>query len=197
VGITRSVQYALAKFGIAERAENLKHFIGPPLHHSFMAGYAFDEPAARQAVEHYREYFGATGIYENVLFPGMPALLGELKADGRSLSVVTSKPTFYAEQIVRHFSLDGFFDAVIGAEMDLSNSEKPLLVGLAIERYASPEPSKVVMIGDREHDVLAAHANGIDSIAVTYGAGSRDELVAARPSRIVDSIEELGSALGL
>jgi len=53
------------------------------------------------------------------------------------------------------------------------------------------------MIGDREHDVLAAQANGIDSIAVTYGAGSRDELVAARPSRIVDSIEELGSALGL
>jgi phosphoglycolate phosphatase len=35
------------------------------------------------------------------------------------------------------------------------------------------------MIGDRSHDVLGAKANGMAAIGVTYGYGSRDELVAA------------------
>ena len=197
MGITRSVQYALAKFGIEEATENLTHFIGPPLHRSFMAGYAFDEPTARLAVQYYREYFGVTGIYENVLFPGIPELLAALRVSERQLCVVTSKPTFYAGQIIRHFGLDGYFDAVVGAEMDMSNSDKPLLVRQALERYQAHDRTQVVMIGDREHDVLGAQANSVDSIAVTYGAGSREELTAAGPTRIVETIEELAAALGL
>jgi phosphoglycolate phosphatase len=161
-----------------------------------MTSYGFDEPAARRAVEFYREYFDVTGIHENVLFPEIPSLLGALRADGRCLSVVTSKPAYYADQIVRNFGLDAFFDAVIGAEMDLSNTEKPVLVKLALDRFAGHALANAVMIGDREHDVIGARANGIDSIAVTYGAGSREELMAAEPTRIVDSVAALGAALG-
>ena len=43
-GITRSVQYALAKLGIIEpELAALEHFIGPPLLQCFMASYALDE----------------------------------------------------------------------------------------------------------------------------------------------------------
>jgi phosphoglycolate phosphatase len=187
----------LARFGIDEQPANLKHFIGPPLHHSFMSAYRFDSTQARQAVEYYREYFGATGIFENVLFPCIPDLLARLQADGRRLCVVTSKPAFYAEQIVRHFALDGFFDAVVGADMELQNTEKPGLVKDALLRYPALQPRQAVMVGDREHDIIGARANGVDAIAVTYGAGSREELVAAQPACIVDSITELRSALGV
>jgi phosphoglycolate phosphatase len=191
------VQYALAKFGIEAVAEQLTHFVGPPLHRSFMTSYGFNESVARQAVEYYREYFSVTGIHENVLLPEIPSLLGALRAEGRHLSVVTSKPAFYAEQIVRHFGLDGFFEAVIGAEMDLTNTEKAVLVNLALERFGEHARTDAVMIGDREHDVIGARANGIDSIAVTYGAGSGEELTAAAPTRIVDSVGALAAALGL
>jgi phosphoglycolate phosphatase len=162
-----------------------------------MTSYAFDEPAARQAIDYYREYFGVTGIYENAVIPGVPELLAALRADGRQLCVVTSKPNFYAAQIVRHFDLDGVLDGVIGSEMDLSNSDKAVLVKLSLERYSAFDSRSMVMIGDREHDILGAHTNGIDSIGVTYGAGSREELTAAGPTAIVDTVEELGSALGL
>lgn len=191
------MQYALAKFGIKSVAEQLTHFVGPPLHRSFMTSYGFDESVARQAVEYYREYFSVTGIHENVLFLDIPDLLGALRAEGRHLSVVTSKPAFYAEQIVRHFGLDGFFEAIIGAEMDLTNTEKAVLVKLALERFGEHALTDAVMIGDREHDIIGARANGIDSIAVTYGAGSREELTAAAPTWIVDSVGALAAALGL
>ena len=65
VGITRSVRYALAKFGLPAEPEQLICFIGPPLQESFQLFYSFDEAQTRQAVEYYREYYSATGIYEN------------------------------------------------------------------------------------------------------------------------------------
>lgn len=194
-GITKSVRYALAKFGIDADIDDLRGFIGPPLHHSFMNSYRFDASTARQAVEYYREYFAVTGIFENVLFQGIPELLAGLKANGGDLTVVTSKPAFYAEQIVRHFELAGFFDAVVGPGLDLSQAEKALLVERAIGRYDGRRPVDFVMIGDREHDILGANANGIASIGVTYGAGSREELVAAGATHVVDTLAELETLL--
>lgn len=39
--------------------------------------------------------------------------------------------------------------------------------------------SKVLMVGDREHDILGAAKVGLSSIGVLYGYGSREELTAA------------------
>jgi phosphoglycolate phosphatase len=51
------------------------------------------------------------------------------------------------------------------------------------------------MIGDRRHDVVAAHAHGLPAIGVTWGIGSREELEAAGAQRVVDSVGELRAAL--
>jgi len=80
-GITRSVQYALAKLGIDEPdLTALEHFIGPPLLQCFMATYALDEATGWQAVNHYRERFRVTGLYENRVFDGVETLLEALLA---------------------------------------------------------------------------------------------------------------------
>jgi phosphoglycolate phosphatase len=194
-GITKSVQYALSTFGIVAELDELRSFIGPPLHHSFMAQYAFDEATARRAVEAYREYFGDQGIYQNRIFDGIPELLQRLRAERIALCVVTSKPTVYSEQIVRHFGLDGSFDAVVGPNLDLSNAEKTLLISQAMNRYAGQAAAGFVMIGDREHDIIGAVANGIDAIGVTYGAGSREELTSAGATHVVDTLAELEALL--
>jgi phosphoglycolate phosphatase len=52
-------------------------------------------------------------------------------------------------------------------------------------------PEATVMIGDREHDVLAGHACGTMTIGVLWGAGDRAELEAARAHRIAATVEEL------
>jgi phosphoglycolate phosphatase len=160
-----------------------------------MASYDFDLPTARQAVEYYREYFGEQGIYQNRMFDGIPELLQGLRRSGCVLCVVTSKPSVYAKQIVSHFRLDSCFDAVVGSELDLSNAEKSVLVRLAMSRFEDHNPGQFVMVGDREHDVIGANTNGIASIGVTYGAGSREELTAANATHIVDTLGELEALL--
>jgi phosphoglycolate phosphatase len=106
IGITNSVMYALRKFGISvsDRSE-LYSFIGPPLGESFQKQYGFSEEQSRQAVEYYREYFRAGGIFENTVYDGIPELLKELKRKGVTVALATSKPYEVAVQIVRHFGL--------------------------------------------------------------------------------------------
>ncbi len=194
-GITKSVQFALAQFGIAEPLANLRAFVGPPLHLSFANHYGFDEAQTWRAVEAYRDYFARQGMYENLLYDGVSSLLGALRERGKTLYIVTSKPTHFAAPIAAHFGIEGFFARIIGANMDLTNTDKPTLVRQALDLHPDADPSAFVMIGDREHDILGARANRIASIGVTYGAGTPAEPGEAEADHIVNSVAELRAVL--
>ena len=119
VGITNSVMHALRKFGISvpDRSE-LYSFIGPPLGESFRKQYGFSEEQSRQAVDYYREYFRAGGIFENTVYDGIPELLQALKRKGVTVALATSKPYEFAVQILQHFDLYQYFDYFGAADMD-------------------------------------------------------------------------------
>ena len=191
-GITRSVQYALRYYGIEEtRREVLEAFIGPPLKDSFMKYYGFSPRQASEAIDYYREYFQETGIFENQVYPGIRQMLKALKDDGRILWVATSKPEPFAQRILEHFDLDGYFSCVAGASMDETRVKKGEVIAYAIERMGAERREDLVMVGDREHDILGAAENGIDSIGVLYGYGSREELEQASAGRIAKTVWEL------
>lgn len=195
-GITRSVQYALSKFGIAEPdPEALVDFIGPPLADSFMRRYAFDRSAAKQAVLYYREYYERKGMFENELYPGVSAMLSALRSREERMMIATSKPTVYAEKVLDHFGIRSSFAEVIGSELDGTRALKTEVLGELLSRLAPSDRRRCVMIGDRKHDVLAAADWQLPSIAVTYGFGSRAELEEARPTYIAHSVKELLSLI--
>lgn len=192
LGITRSVQYALRKHGIEPPdADALEPFIGPPLEQSFRLTFGFDANQARRAVEDYREYFAQQGLYENEVYAGIPALLRDLHAADVRIGLATSKPTVFAQRILDHFDLAKHFDLIVGSFLDGQRVEKSEVVAHALAGVADVSPERVVMVGDRMHDVHGAHANGIDAIAVTYGYGSREELRAAAPISLAASVDEL------
>ncbi|UNK21256.1 HAD family hydrolase [Paenibacillus sp. N3/727] len=191
IGITKSVQYALAKFGIHEPdLTKLEFFIGPPLQNTFMETYSFSSDKAWKAVEYYREYFRDHGIYENKLYGGMLEVLELLRSQGRTLFVATSKPSVFAHMILSHFQMDSFFTFVSGAELDGTRSDKSEIIKHIIDNYRL-DPSDTVMIGDRKHDLIGAHNNNVHSIAVSFGYGSEEELMAADPTYLIHTVQEL------
>ena len=118
-GITNSICYALEKYGITiEHREQLYCFIGPPLWESFVKYFEFSEEQAHEAVAYYREYFSVKGLYENKVYPGIQEMLETLQQKGVPMVLATSKPTVYAEQILKHFQLDSYFTFVSGSELD-------------------------------------------------------------------------------
>lgn len=191
-GITKSVQYALAKLGIDEpNLENLVPFIGPPLLKAFKEFYHLDDEQATLALQYYRERFATVGLYENAVFPGIQSMLAQLKKQGKILIVATSKPTVFSIKIIEHFGLQDYFQAVIGSNLDGTRVEKGEVIEFALSELDQVDPSKIIMVGDRKHDVIGAKHNGIDVIAITYGYGSLEELNEAEPTYIVNTVQEL------
>lgn len=192
VGITKSLQYALAKYDIkVDDLDSLNIFIGPPLKDTFKEYYSFNEEKVEQAVKYFREYFSEKGMYENEVYSDIPMLLETLKKNGKILIVATSKVTIFAEKILEHFNLAKYFDSVVGSNLDGTRSAKSEIIKYIISEYGIKDLRKVVMIGDRKYDVAGGKQNDIDTIAVTYGYGSYDELREAGPTNIIDSINDI------
>lgn len=195
-GITKSVQYALAHFNIdVPDLEVLVPFIGPPLSESFQHYYGLTPEQTQQAIAYYREYFAETGLYENAIFPGIPALLADLRASHKRLLVATSKPIVFAERILAHFDLTHYFEFIAGSELDGTRATKGEVIAHALASLPAPAYQNAVMIGDRKHDIIGAQQNGLASIAVAYGYGSYEELQSQQPTHLVDTVSELASLL--
>lgn len=202
-GITACVQYALSAFGIEEPdADKLTPFIGPPLKESFMEFYEFDEEKAEAAVEKYRERFRDKGIFENRIYDGVPEMIRKLKGNHKKLAVASSKPTVFVKQILEHFEIGKYFDVIVGSELDGTRTDKAEVVAEALRRLYDGHDGDIeekkrntVMVGDRKFDVAGAKAEGLVSVAVSYGYGPLDELKIAKPDYIVRSVEELEKLL--
>lgn len=191
-GITNSVAYALGKFGISvDDKRKLIPFIGPPLYESFVNFYGFTAENAEKAVALYREYFSVKGIYENAVCSGIPEVLSAFRSRGKKLIVATSKPEKFALRILKKFGLSRYFDFVAGATMDSSRVSKSDVVAYALEAANVVNRDEAVMIGDREYDIIGAKNNGISSVGVLYGYGTKEELISAGANYIAASPLEL------
>ena len=193
-GIIRCLKYALERLGCATPPEQqLVSYIGPPLYESFADLLnSSDAELVKQAVEWYRERFASKGMFENTLYAGIPEALRKLKTQHHELHVVTSKPTIFASQIVDHFGLRNFFQNIYGSELDGARADKRELISHVLEQEHI-HPSEAVMVGDREHDIKGALANGVRPIGVLWGYGSREELTKAGASVLCATPESLAA----
>lgn len=192
IGITKSVQHALQKAGVmVNDLDELEPFIGPPLQVSFQEIYGFNDTQITQAIRDYRERFTERGMFENKLYEDIPALLAQLKQQGYILTIATSKPTVFAEQIIKYFQLESYFDLVVGSHLDGSRSAKGEIIAEVLQQLDSYPKDQFIMIGDRKYDLIGARENQIDAIGVTYGFGSLEELKNEEPTYIVDHVNDL------
>ncbi len=195
-GITNSVAYALQKYGIeVEDKSTLNTFIGPPLHESFQKYFNFSILQSFDAVTKYREYYHDRGIFENRLYDGIIKLLSDLKKEGKTVIMATSKPTVFAKRIAEHYGFIEYFDVIVGSELDGHRVNKADVIAEALKKAGEPSPDSCVMVGDRLHDVEGARKNGLKCIGVTYGYGGADELKAAGADVIVSSVDKLSEIL--
>ena len=186
LGITNSVMYALKKFGIEETDRTkLYKFIGPPLTESFEKFYGFTKEQSLDGVKYYREY------YENRVYDGLEEVLKKINEAGKQAIVATSKPEKYAKIIIDHFHLTQYFACVAGMEMDGGRGTKAQVITYALEKNDITDKSNVLMIGDREHDVIGAHENGLDCLGILYGFGSRKEFEEAGADYIRENVEDI------
>ncbi|MCR4851111.1 MAG: HAD family hydrolase [Lachnospiraceae bacterium] len=196
IGITNSVMHALRKFDIEENDRTkLYKFIGPPLMESFGRYYGFSKEDCEKAVTYYREYFSVKGLFENEVYAGIPELLRSLKEAGKTVVLATSKPHDFSVEILKHFGLHKYFDFCACATMDEKRTAKDEVIDYALLNIRETDRSKIVMVGDRMHDIIGAKKCGLPSVGVLFGYGSLEELEEAGADLIAESVEKLGTLL--
>lgn len=196
-GIVASFRHALESIGATVPDGDLAgRIVGPPMHHT-LASMGLGE-RADEAIAAYRADYTTRGWSMNRLFDGIPDLLAELRAAGVRLAVATSKAQPTAQRILTHFELDGYFEVIAGASPDGTRASKAEVVAYALQRL-DPLPERVLMVGDRSHDVEGAAAHGIDTVVVGWGYGSADfdGPGAPAPRHRVATITELRRVLGV
>lgn len=205
-GITKSLQYGLTAIGIEEPdLSKLTRFIGPPLNVELGAFYHLSSADIGKVIGKFRERYETIGIYECEPYPGIPALIHDLRSKGYSLAVSSSKPEPHVQEMVRRFGIADDFDFLCGSSIEdelsnksgTDNKEKVIrrTLKLLSDKDTSRESPRTVMIGDTKYDIIGAKKNHVDAIGVTYGYGTRDELMEAGADFIADSVEELGTLL--
>lgn len=197
VGITTSARYGLAKVGhpIAE-SENIDWIIGPPLKASLakILNVSVDDDLAEQALLGYRERFAVTGLFENEVFENVAETLKQLQEQGYRLFLATAKPEIYAKRILEHFNLLQYFEYPYGSELTGERTNKGDLIEYILQQEKL-DPKECLMIGDREHDILGARRNGIETIAVENGYGSKAELDEAQPKARIQQFSQITQLL--
>ena len=198
-GIVRCIQHSLTTLNHdCPPSEELTRYIGPPLRDAFVSiCNSSDEVFIERAVAIFRERFSTKGMFENVPYAEVSEMLTDL--DSYQLYVATSKPQVYAEKILKHFSLADHFIEIHGNDLAGRLDDKADLVRELLERRGLV-PEETIMVGDRKHDVIAAKKNGIVSLGVAYGYGSKEELVGAgvdylcnSPAQVARQIIEIDS----
>lgn len=191
MGITKAAQYALQQFNIFEEDLNeLEKFIGPPLLESFQTYYGMSEADTYKAIDEFRVYFKAQGIFENIPYYGIEKLLEALQKD-YTLAIATSKPTVFAKQILDHFNLSQYFETIIGSHLDNTRTDKKEIIEAVLETLEIKSVKECIMIGDRKHDLIGAKKLSMECIGVTYGYGSVEELQNENPVFLADTLEDL------
>lgn len=197
-GIVASFRHALGHIGAPVPEGDLaQRLVGPPMHHTLAAMGLGERTDA--VIAAYRADYTSRGWLMNTMFDGVAALLADLRAAGVRLAVATSKAEPTARKILTHFELDGFFEVIAGAGVDGTRAAKSDVVGHALQQLA-PLPARVLMVGDRRHDVDGAAAHGIDTVLVGWGYGQSDYADPEIPDGLfarVQTVAELREVLGV
>jgi len=190
--IVESYQYAFRTvIGREEDPEVIRSWIGRPL-----IG-AFRDHSPEHADELYATYLQWNSDNTERLirgYDGVVEVLADLRAAGVRVGVATSKRRESAQQAMDILGLTEHVEVLVAMEDTERHKPDPTPLLLALDRMGRGS-NDAVYVGDAVVDVLAGKAAGMDTVAVTWGAGLPEPLQAVRPSAVVSTAAELRSTL--
>lgn len=141
-----------------------------------------------KALRIFRDHYSKHLLDHTVLYPDVRPLLESLEDIPKS--VITNKPTEYAVQILAGLGVNQYFAEILGG--DQSEAKKPAPDALlALIRRFGVEPDRVLMVGDSTIDIETGKNAGVWTCAVSYGFGSREDLIRARADYLLDRLIDL------
>lgn len=105
---------------------------------------------------------------ETRLFPGMEAILAYLERRGMRWGVVTNKPAWLTDPLIRALGLERRAACVVSGDTTDQRKPHPKPLLHACELVGSP-PTACVYVGDASRDIEAGRAARMQTLVALYG----------------------------
>ena len=122
------------------------------------------------------------------LYPDVNITLDFIRDKRRA--VVSNKMHRLTVAVLRGLGIEHCFDIILGGDSAPQKKPHPALLNQALARFQVP-PRHALMIGDGDIDIEAGKQAGVMTCGVTYGLGRKEDIIAAAPDFIIDSLSEL------
>lgn len=132
-----------------------------------------DENQFKEALDIFLDYYGKNLTYKTYLYPNVKDTLNYLKDKDYLLAIATNKPTKFIAPILKHFSIDSYFDIALGADSVINRKPHPEML-INIYNHFSIKKEHTLMVGDSINDKLAAKNADVDFLGVSYGYSDVD-----------------------
>jgi phosphoglycolate phosphatase len=175
-------------------ADELWKFVGPPIHQALQSEvkhWGENTGLVPKLVSDFRKVYRPLSLELAATYPGVPEMLADMSRVAR-LGVVTSKPADYARPILERLDFAEYFEVIEGPDVDTEVEPKVVTLqrGLATMDVESSE-RQILMVGDRRQDVEAGRACDVQTLGVTWGFGSRQELESAGADAVINRPDQL------
>jgi pyrophosphatase PpaX len=127
-------------------------------------------------------------------FPDAIPVLQELQRRGLAMALVTSKGNVLAQEALDFTGMAPFLPVLVGADSVTRHKPAPEPVLLALE-LLHVRADEAVFVGDSPHDIHSGNAAGVETIAALWGPFSREQLLASRPTHLLDALTALPALL--
>jgi phosphoglycolate phosphatase len=185
--LAASVNHALRAVALPERSvAEIRTFVGEGVRRLVERAVAPHAELLEPALAAWWPHYEAHCLDTTRLYPGVRALL---EGAGRVLAVDTNKPGRLARKILAGLGVLERFAVVVGGDEVPRKPDPAGASGIRAQVGASAEDT--VFVGDTPIDVATARAAGVRGVAVTWGFASREALVRAGATSIVDDAAAL------
>ncbi len=141
-------------------------------------------------IAHYVSFYTQNSVRTTTLYPHVSRVLSDIKSHGCYCYILTNKPQDQAEVILKHLGIHHYFSKIMGVDTYAKPKPSPYALHQLQDEYGFNQ-KEMIMIGDTEVDIKTAHAANIESIGVTYGYRTQNELKKEAPTALIDNLSSL------
>jgi pyrophosphatase PpaX len=183
--ILGAMRHAFVGFdGQAPTDEEWRAGIGIPLQ-TALRQYAPDDAEVERLFGRYREYQLEHHDRLVTAYDGIVEAIRAFAAAGHPMALVTSKADWMASKALVHVGLDALIPVVVGCDSCVNHKPHPEPVQRALALLGA-EADNALFVGDSPHDVQSGVAAGVYTVGVTWGAFTREEMVASGADTVID-----------
>ena len=190
--IVRTMQKVIATLHLDKRTdEECAAMIGLPLKETFITLLPISKEQGLECERLYREIFAASDPIKSVqLFPKVLETIAGLHSKGITLTIASSRGHESLDAYVEEMHLAPYIHYVLGAE-DVEHAKPQPDAVLKTLKELGFTPEETLVVGDMTYDILMGSRAGAHTCGVTYGNGTREELLSVNAESIIDDFEQL------